>query len=83
MPRAILLERTGGSEELRLADHDPGAPSEGQVRLRHTAIGVNYIDVYPRTGLYPLPARCSTKPRSGPTCRGSPARCSTRSPQVP
>ncbi|MBY0337647.1 MAG: quinone oxidoreductase [Acetobacteraceae bacterium] len=55
MPQAILIGTTGGPEVLRPADHDPGAPGEGQVRLRQTAIGVNYIDVYHRTGLYPLP----------------------------
>ncbi|WP_206935427.1 quinone oxidoreductase family protein [Roseococcus thiosulfatophilus] len=55
MPQAILIETTGGPEVLRPAEHDAGAPGEGQVRLRQTAIGVNYIDIYHRTGLYPLP----------------------------
>lgn len=55
MPQAIIIEATGGPEVLRPAEHEPGAPGEGQVRLRQTAIGVNYIDVYHRTGLYPLP----------------------------
>ncbi|MBS7792306.1 quinone oxidoreductase [Roseococcus sp. SDR] len=55
MPQAVIIEATGGPEVLRPAEHEPGAPGEGQVRLRQTAIGVNYIDVYHRTGLYPLP----------------------------
>lgn len=55
MPQAIVIERNGGPEVLRPTEHEPGAPGEGQVRLRQTAIGVNYIDVYHRTGLYPLP----------------------------
>lgn len=55
MPKAIRLHETGGPEVLRLEDLDPGAPGPGEVQLRHTAIGLNYIDVYDRTGLYPMP----------------------------
>jgi NADPH2:quinone reductase len=55
MPKAIRLHETGGPEVLRLEDHGPGAPAPGEVQLRHTAIGLNYIDVYDRTGLYPTP----------------------------
>lgn len=55
MPKAIRLHETGGPEVLRLEDFDPGAPAPGEVQLRHTAIGLNYIDVYDRTGLYPMP----------------------------
>lgn len=40
---------------MRLEAYDPGRPGEGEVQLRHTAIGLNYIDVYDRTGLYPMP----------------------------
>jgi NADPH2:quinone reductase len=55
--RAIVVERTGGPEVLRLAEHDPGAPGAGEVRVAVAAAGVNFIDVYFRTGLYarPLP----------------------------
>jgi NADPH:quinone reductase len=53
--KAIVVSRTGGPEVLELADHDPGAPGPGQVRVRVGAAGVNYIDVYFRTGLYPRP----------------------------
>ena len=55
MPKAIRLHETGGPEVLQLEDLDPGAPGPGEVQLRHTAIGLNYIDVYDRTGLYPMP----------------------------
>ncbi len=54
MPKAIRLTQTGGAEVLQLTDFDPGAPAIGEVQLRHTAIGLNYIDVYDRTGLYPM-----------------------------
>ncbi|NBX44590.1 MAG: quinone oxidoreductase [Gammaproteobacteria bacterium] len=55
MPKAIRLHRVGGPEELRWEESDPGRPGPGEVLLRHTAIGLNYIDVYDRTGLYPMP----------------------------
>ena len=55
MPNAIKIFSTGGPEVLSWESHDPGAPGPGEVRLIHEAIGVNFIDVYHRTGLYPLP----------------------------
>ena len=55
MPRAIVVEKIGGPEVLRLAERDPGAPGPGQVRVRVAAVGVNFVDVYFRTGLYPRP----------------------------
>ncbi|MCG8587741.1 MAG: quinone oxidoreductase [Proteobacteria bacterium] len=55
MPRAIVVEKTGGPDVLAFQEHDPGAPGPGQVRLQVTASGVNFIDVYFRTGLYPRP----------------------------
>ena len=54
MPAAIRIYETGGPEVLRLEDVDPGKPGPGEVQIRHTAVGVNYIDVYDRTGLYPV-----------------------------
>src|SRR5690242_19116957 len=54
MPSAIRFHRTGGPEVLAREELAVGAPGKGEVQLRHTAIGVNYIDVYDRTGLYPL-----------------------------
>lgn len=50
--RAIRLEQTGGPECLHYQPVEVPEPGEGEVRLRHTAIGVNFIDVYYRTGLY-------------------------------
>jgi NADPH2:quinone reductase len=55
MARAIRFEKTGGPEVLTFEDVDLRAPGEGEVRVRHTAIGVNFIDIYHRSGLYKLP----------------------------
>jgi NADPH:quinone reductase len=52
MTTAIVLRETGGPEVLRIEPFEPGAPGLGQVRLRQTAIGVNYHDVYIRDGSY-------------------------------
>ncbi len=54
MPQAIRFHEHGGAEVLRLETLEPGAPAPDEVQVRHTAIGVNYIDVYDRTGLYPV-----------------------------
>jgi len=53
--KAIRVESTGGPEVLRLADVPSPVPAEGQVRVRVEAAGLNFIDVYQRTGLYPVP----------------------------
>ncbi|QEH38494.1 Quinone oxidoreductase 1 [Aquisphaera giovannonii] len=55
MPKAIRLTQTGGPEVLRWEEVEVGEPGEGQARIRHTAVGVNYIDTYHRSGLYPIP----------------------------
>ena len=55
MSKAIRIHEAGGPEAMRFEECDPGAPAEGEVQLRHTAIGLNYIDVYDRSGLYPMP----------------------------
>ena len=55
MTRAVFVHETGGPEVLRVAEHDPGDPGPGAVQVRVTAAGVNFIDVYFRTGLYPRP----------------------------
>jgi NADPH2:quinone reductase len=52
MSKAIQINAHGGPEVLVYTDVDPGKPGEGQVLVRHTAIGLNFIDVYYRTGLY-------------------------------
>jgi NADPH2:quinone reductase len=53
VPRAIRIHETGGPEVLRLEEVEVAAPAADEVQVRHTAIGVNFIDVYDRTGLYP------------------------------
>jgi NADPH2:quinone reductase len=55
MPKAIRIHQTGGPEVLRLEDVPVPAPGAGEARVRQTAVGVNYIDVYHRSGVYPLP----------------------------
>lgn len=52
--KAIRFEKTGGPEVLRLADIDLPQPGPGFIRVRHKAIGVNFIDIYHRSGLYPV-----------------------------
>ena len=55
MPHAIQIRQTGGPEVLNWTAVDVGEPASGQVRLRQAAAGLNYIDVYHRTGYYPQP----------------------------
>ena len=55
MAGAIRVHATGGAEVLAYEEVEVGQPGPGEVRLRQTAIGLNYIDVYFRTGLYPAP----------------------------
>ena len=54
MAKAIRFHKQGGPEVLQLDDVPVGDPGPGQVRLRHTAIGVNFVDTYQRSGLYPM-----------------------------
>lgn len=56
MTLAIRFQRHGGPEVLEAVEGDLPEPGPGQVRVRHTAIGLNFIDVYHRTGLYPVPS---------------------------
>lgn len=51
--RAIQIEAFGGPEQLQLVEREVGEPGPGEVRIRHHAVGLNFIDVYQRTGLYP------------------------------
>ena len=57
MPRTIQITAYGGPEQMHLVDLPVGEPGPGQIRIRHQACGLNFIDVYQRTGLYqnPLP----------------------------
>ena len=50
----IRIDKTGGAEEMRLVDLPVGEPNAGEVRIRHHAIGVNFLDVYQRAGVYSL-----------------------------
>jgi len=56
MAKAIIMRETGGPEVLSWEEYDPGKPGPGEVLLRHEAVGLNYIDIYHRSGLYPLPS---------------------------
>jgi NADPH:quinone reductase len=53
--RAIQIDRHGGPDTMKLVDLPIGEPGPGEVRVRHHACGINFIDTYHRTGLYPLP----------------------------
>jgi NADPH2:quinone reductase len=53
--RAIRIDQNGGPEELKLVSVQVGDPGPGEIRIRHHAVGLNFIDVYQRSGLYTLP----------------------------
>ena len=55
MPHAMRIHEAGGPENLKWEEVEVGAPGPGQVRVRNTAIGLNYVDTYQRSGLYPMP----------------------------
>jgi NADPH:quinone reductase len=54
MTKAIRIHQAGGPDIMRWEDVSVAAPAKGQIRVRHTAVGLNYIDVYQRNGLYPM-----------------------------
>lgn len=56
MSQRIQFARTGGSDVLELVDVTPAAPGQGEVRVANKAVGLNFIDIYVRTGLYPAPS---------------------------
>lgn len=58
MVKAIRITETGGPDVLKLVDVDLADPGAGEVQVQHTAIGLNYIDTYFRSGLYPAPIPC-------------------------
>lgn len=53
MPQAVQFATTGGPDVLELVDVDKTAPGPGEVRIANAAVGLNFIDIYFRTGLYP------------------------------
>jgi NADPH2:quinone reductase len=65
MSKAIRINTTGSPEVLRWEDVTVGAPGRGEVHIRQSAVGLNYIDVYHRTGLYPLPVLPATPGMEG------------------
>ena len=53
--RAVRIDEHGGPEQLKLVTLTVGEPGPGEIRIRHKAVGLNYIDIYQRVGMYPLP----------------------------
>ena len=70
MPHAIRIHRTGGPEVLQWDEISVGDPGPGEIRVRQTAVGLNYIDTYHRTGLYKLALPASSR-RSARASRAS------------
>ena len=56
MAKAIRMHRFGGPDVLVWEQYDPGAPGSGEVLVQQEAVGLNFIDIYHRSGLYPLPS---------------------------
>lgn len=54
MVKTVIIEAHGGPEQFKIADREVGEPGAGEIRIRHKACGLNFIDVYQRTGLYPM-----------------------------
>jgi NADPH2:quinone reductase len=54
MAKTVIIEEAGGPEVLKLVDREVGVPGPGEIRIRHKACGLNFIDVYQRMGMYPL-----------------------------
>jgi NADPH:quinone reductase len=65
MAKAIRIHRHGGPEVLKWEEVEPGRPGPGEALVRHEAVGLNFIDVYHRTGLYPLPPLPATPGMEG------------------
>jgi NADPH2:quinone reductase len=55
MVKAVRIRQNGGPEQMELVDVEVGQPGAGEIRIRHKAVGLNFIDVYQRSGLYQLP----------------------------
>jgi NADPH2:quinone reductase len=55
MTKVVRVRTPGGVERFEVADVELPPPAAGQIRIRHTAIGVNFVDIYQRAGLYPMP----------------------------
>ncbi len=70
MAKAIRFYETGGAEVLELETVEVGEPGPGQARVRHSYVAVNFIDIYFRTGRYPLPLPNGLGSRRGGRRRG-------------
>ena len=79
MTGVVRVHETGGPEVLRFEDVEVGAPGPGQALIRQTAVGLNFIDVYFRTGLYPAPSLPFTPARRAPAWSRRSAPGSARS----
>ena len=55
MSKAVRIDQHGGPEEMKIVDVNVGEPGPGEIRIRHKAVGLNFIDVYQRSGVYQLP----------------------------
>jgi len=55
LEKAIRIAQHGGPEQMQLVEVEVGEPGPGEIRIRHEACGLNYIDIYQRSGIYPLP----------------------------
>ena len=75
MSPTIRIEQVGGPDMMKLVELPVGEPGAGEIRIRHHACGLNFIDVYQRTGLYtlplPLPIASTTPAPSMPSDSGS------------
>jgi NADPH:quinone reductase-like Zn-dependent oxidoreductase len=74
MPHAMQIRQTGGPGVLNWTAVDVGEPGSGQVRMRQAGAGLNYIDVYHRTGYYPLPHDVTFGQAFGPVDPIAPVR---------
>jgi NADPH2:quinone reductase len=55
LSKTVRIDKNGGPEELKLVELEVGEPGLGEIRIKHHAIGLNFIDVYQRSGVYALP----------------------------
>ena len=75
MSKSIIIKENGGPEVLELQNIEVGSPGPDEIKVTNHAIGLNYIDTYHRSGLYPLPlpaewlVSLATARRSSPFCR--------------
>ena len=64
MSPTIRIDKAGGPEEMKLVELPVGEPGPGEMRIRHHAIGLNFIDVYQRSGVYRCRCRCRSATRA-------------------